>query len=248
MKGKILRQALVILCLTIFAYFLLITVAEMPKFAEVNNPPNVHVVDRYLEEGEKESGAKNIVTNIIINYRGYDTLGEVTVIFTALCAVLAILKRENLFTAFSHLDTSPNKASIVVRVVITLMFPLALLFGFYIILHGEDTPGGGFQGGTVAGASLILFALVFGFRQALNKIPARIREFFENVAPLTFFAVGMIGLLVGLNFLSFALPIFPEIYRIEVARILISIVEIGIGIGGGAIFLSIFFSMQREEK
>jgi multicomponent Na+:H+ antiporter subunit B len=220
----------------------------MPRFGEPKNPTNLHVVNRYLEKGEEEAGCKNVVTDIILNYRGYDTMGEVTVIFTALCAALAILKRENFYTSFSLLDTSPNKTSIVVRVIVSLMFPLILLFGMYVILHGEDSPGGGFQGGTVIAASLILFTLVFGFRYTLNKLSPKLREFFENAAPLTFFLVGILGIMVGIEFLSFMLPIFSKSYQPQIARLLLSLIEIGIGIGGGAIFTSLFFSMQREEK
>lgn len=248
MKNKIFNQAIIIIGLLAFALLSLSTVAEMPRFGDPNNPPNLHVVDRYLEKGEEEAGCKNIVTDIILNYRGYDTMGEVTVIFTALCAVLAILKRENFYTSFSLLDTSPNKTSIVVRTIIALMFPLIFLFGLYVILHGEDTPGGGFQGGTVIAASLILFILVFGFRYTLNKLSPQFREFFENVAPLSFFLVGSLSLIIGLEFLSYMLPIFSEDYRLEVARLLLSFIEIGIGVGGAAIFTSLFFSMQREEK
>ncbi len=248
MKGKIFKQAVIILGLLVFGTFLLTAVAEMPRFGEAKNPPHLHIKDRYIEKGEEESGAKNIVTNIILNYRGYDTFGEVTVIFTALCSVLAVLKRENIFTSFSHLDISPNQTSIVVKFIITFMFPLILLFGFYVILHGEDSPGGGFQGGTIVAASLILFAIVFGFRHTLQKIPPRLRVSFENAGPLAFFLIGIIGLFVGSNFLTFMLPIFSENYRLEMARFLLSLLEIGIGIGGGAIFTSIFFSMQREEK
>ncbi len=248
MKNKSFKQAVIFLVLFVFALFLLNAVAEMPKFGEEKNPPNLHVVDRYLEKGEEEAGCKNIVTAIILNYRGYDTMGEVTVIFTALCAVLAVLKREDLLTSFSFLDISQNKPSVVVKLIITFLFPLILLFGFYIILHGEDSPGGGFQGGTVIAASFILYTIIFGFRNALIKTPPHLRIFFESAAPLTFFVVGIIGFFFGLNFLSFMLPVFPEIYQTEIARFLLSLTEIGIGVGGGAIFTSIFFSMQREEK
>lgn len=248
MKVGLVKQIVVILSLTVFGFFLLSVVAEMPTFGEADNPPNLHLIDRYIEKGEEESGAKNIITNIILNYRGYDTMGETTVIFTALCAVLAILKREDLRTSFSLLDTSPNQPGIVVRVIITLLFPLVLLFGFFVILHGEDSPGGGFQGGTVVAAAFILYALVYGFRRALETFSPGFREFFESIAPLTFFGVGILGLFFGLNFLTFVLPGIPKAYQIEVARFLISIIEIGIGVGGWFIFTSIFFSMQREEK
>ncbi len=245
---KIFKQVVIVIGLTLFTFTALISIAEIPKFGNPDNPSNLHVVNRYLEKGEKEAGCKNIVTDIILNYRGYDTMGEVTVIFTALCAILAILKREDIQTSFSLLDASPNETSVIVKFIVALMFPLIILFGLYVILHGEDTPGGGFQGGTVIAASLILFSIVFGFRHALKKLPPKLREFFENAAPLTFFAVGMLGILAGAEFLSFTFSLLAKNYQLEAARLLLSLIEIGIGIGGAAIFTSFFFSMQREEK
>lgn len=248
MKISDYKKLAIIFCLAVFAPFLINAIVEMPDMGGPDNPPNIHVAKRYLERGEEEAGCRNVVTNIIINYRGYDTLGEVTVIFTALCAVLAVMWRENPATSFSQMDISPNKPSVIVRLVITLVFPFIILFGSYVILHGEDSPGGGFQGGTVIGSAIILYSLVFGFQRTVRKIPPRLRVLFEGTAPLTFFAVGIIGLAVGLPFLSLGLPALSGTARSWMIRFLISVIEIAIGIGGGTIFTSIFLAMQGETK
>ena len=56
----------------------------MPPMGDPDNPTMLNVVPHYLERGVEEAGAENIITGIILNYRGYDTMGEVTVIFSVL--------------------------------------------------------------------------------------------------------------------------------------------------------------------
>jgi len=73
---------------------LAVAVAGMPAFGSSDAPAYTHVASRYLEKGVEETGVGNIVTAIVVYYRGYDTFGEVTVIFTAGAAVIALLGRE----------------------------------------------------------------------------------------------------------------------------------------------------------
>jgi len=64
---------------------------EMPSFGDPQAPANLHVVPRYLEDSGTEIGLPNVVTSVLASYRGYDTLGEVTVIFTAGIGVMLLL-------------------------------------------------------------------------------------------------------------------------------------------------------------
>ena len=65
--------------------------AVLPAFGDPASPPSVHVSPRYIERGVAETGAANLVTGVLADYRGYDTLGETTVIFSAGLACLLIL-------------------------------------------------------------------------------------------------------------------------------------------------------------
>ncbi|MBT6429134.1 MAG: DUF4040 domain-containing protein, partial [Rhodospirillaceae bacterium] len=64
---------------------------DMPAFGAADAPANLHVAPRYLNESFAEVGLPNVVTSVLASYRGYDTLGEVTVIFTAAVAVMLLL-------------------------------------------------------------------------------------------------------------------------------------------------------------
>ena len=65
----------------------------LPAFSDPQAPIHVHVAPRYLQEGPKETGVPNVVTAVLASYRGYDTLGETVVVFTAGAGVIALLRR-----------------------------------------------------------------------------------------------------------------------------------------------------------
>ncbi len=65
----------------------------LPAFSDPNAPIHTHVEPRYLQEGLRETGVPNIVTAVLASYRGFDTLGETTVVFTAGAGVVALLRR-----------------------------------------------------------------------------------------------------------------------------------------------------------
>ncbi len=65
----------------------------LPAFSDPQAPIHTHVVPRYLEQGPKETGVPNVVTAVLASYRGYDTLGEVVVVFTGGIGVIALLRR-----------------------------------------------------------------------------------------------------------------------------------------------------------
>ena len=64
---------------------------DLPPLGDPNAPANLHVAPRYIEQSGQEVGVPNIVTSVLASYRGYDTLGEVTVIFTAGIGVMVLL-------------------------------------------------------------------------------------------------------------------------------------------------------------
>ena len=76
---------------TVTGAALLYATFDMPPFGAADAPVNLHVAPRYLNDSFGEVGLPNVVTSVLASYRGYDTLGEVTVIFTAAVAVMILL-------------------------------------------------------------------------------------------------------------------------------------------------------------
>ncbi len=90
-RQKIVITTLIVILVCMISYMLLLTVAEMPPYGHPDNPTNNEVMRRYIDKGVEESGGINLVTNIILDYRGYDTLLETTVLFTAVMAIMLVL-------------------------------------------------------------------------------------------------------------------------------------------------------------
>lgn len=86
------KKLIMVLVLLPLLAVLTLLAAELPPYGNLENPTNNEVAERYLEKGVQEGGATNIVTDIIVDYRAYDTLIETTVLFTALVAVMLTLK------------------------------------------------------------------------------------------------------------------------------------------------------------
>jgi len=243
-----LKKALVLMALALIAVVFIYAIGKMPPMNGKDTPDKTHVVPRYLEKGEEEAGARNIITGIILNYRGYDTMGETTVIFSALAAVIALLDREKRRRSRSSVDASKVETSTVVRTVARFVLPVVVLFAVYTILHGEPSAGGGFQGGAIIGASIIIFALVWGLPEATDRMPLGARLPLESSAMLAFLAMGVIGLAYGVHFLTFILPGLSAGVAETVRSLMLTVIEAGIGVGGGIIFVSIVFAMMREDR
>lgn len=146
---------------------LIITASSLPRYGEETAPANNEVAERYLKKGAEETGAANLIAGVILDYRAFDTLGESHVLFTSVGAVLILLikpadkqrikkerKEEKLFDL---------KDDVILREIVKILFLIDIMFGIYVVLNGHISPGGGFSGGAIIGAGVILYSLAFGF-------------------------------------------------------------------------------------
>ena len=144
---------------------LLLTALDLPLFGEAANPTNNEVSGRYLASGLAEGGATNLVADMILDYRAFDTLGESNVLFTAACTVILLL-RGFAGTEDRRLPQAESAGSFsgdpILQTGARMLFPAILLFGITVVLNGHLGPGGGFSGGAIMGAALILYLNAFG--------------------------------------------------------------------------------------
>lgn len=91
----------------------------------------------------------------------------------------------------------------VLRVVGKLLIPYMLMFALYVQFHGDFGPGGGFQAGVIAAASIIFYALIFGLPAARRLVPDVVVETMVALGPLIYLGVGVAGLALGGNFLDY---------------------------------------------
>ena len=147
---------------------------DKPRFGDPNAPVHQHVAPWYLEKTPEYIDIPNVVTAVLASFRGYDTLGEVFVVFTAGIGVLFLLSVHNSVPGQRKKD-EPDATGIglrehpILRVVGRMLVPFILLFGLYVQFHGDYGPGGGFQAGALIAAAFILYALVFHFGHLLVR-------------------------------------------------------------------------------
>ncbi len=157
----------VLVCVTMMI-MLMVTVSWLPKFGEADNPANNEVTRRYIEKGQEETGAVNIVTGLILNYRGFDTMGETHVLFIAASCVMILLliaEGEEKKSSYAFDRYLEPKNDIIIQKVAGFLVPVVFVFGIYVILNGHLSPGGGFSGGAILGAGLIMYVSAFGFKK-----------------------------------------------------------------------------------
>jgi len=195
----------VLVCATMMAV-LLLTVADLPDYGKTGNPGENEVFYRYVQEGLHETGAINVVASIILDYRAFDTLGEALVLFAALIAVIVLLKDERSVFDQHNLERGKYEpvADQIFRTVAAVIVPCLLLFGLYIIANGHLSAGGGFSGGAVLGAAMIMYQLAFGSektRRFLNE-----KTFSRLVVGALLFYAGVKGFsfFTGGNHLDFS--------------------------------------------
>ena len=191
------------------------------------------VSKHYLKEGVKENGAANIVTAVVVNYRGFDTLGEVTILFIGAIGLGVVLH------GFSASKKRVEPVSLILMNGCRLLFPFILLLGAYIITHGHLTPGGGFQGGAIIASGFLLNYLVCQKR----KVNEKGINIIESLSGTVFIVIGLIGLFVGGYFLSNFLPkgVFNTLFSSGV----IPIIYTAIGFKVGAELSGIIYKLME---
>ncbi len=192
----------------------------------------------YLNNDVKQTGAANVVTGVTLDYRGLDTLGEVTVLFAAAAGVSILFYLIDEDKKRRERQVYPN---FIVRVGSRIIFPFILLFGSYIFIHGHLTPGGGFQGGSIIASGFLLLYLAYpGERVNRKKLAVT-----EGLAGLIFVVFGAIGIFTGAH--SFLFNFLPKgTLNMLFSAGILPILYIAIGFKVGSEFASIIDDMMCQ--
>lgn len=210
---------------------------DMPAMGDINAPVHQHVAPRYIQTSPDEIGIPNMVTSVLASYRGYDTMGEVIVVFTALIGVLALL-------GMSHATQIPGdevdiESQPVLPVVARLLIPFILLFALYVQFHGDFGPGGGFQAGVIFASGIILYAMTFGLKAALLLAPPSVLTRLAALGVLLYGGTGLVTLYKGGNFLDYNVLAHDPVHGQHLG---ILIIELGVGITVASVMILIIFA------
>ena len=156
----------------VFIVVMLRVVMDLPMFGDPGSITNNEVAARYLESGIEETGAINFVAGMILDYRAFDTFGESNVLFMAVVAVLMLLQRDpkNISAAEDQENTEDEvfdsqDSKLILKKGAKCLAPVVILYGIYVVLIGHLSPGGGFSGGSIIGAGLILYSAANGHKK-----------------------------------------------------------------------------------
>ena len=161
----------------------------------------------YAEEGPTEVGAANLVTAVVVTYRGLDTLGEVTVLFISAAGVGLLLRRTRSAQEGEDLEKGDRAeesagihkpASELVETATQLLLPMVVLFGIYVFLNGHLSPGGGFQGGAII-ASGTMFLLLALPESHVSRLLIAITE---SLSGFSYVVIGVLGVILAGGFLD----------------------------------------------
>ena len=188
------KKLLVILLLAVVGYSLVNALMDVP-FGE-NRITEGTVSAFYLETTPEQLSVANVITAIVVNYRGFDTLGEVSVLFLASLGLGSILYRKHKEGEEEVAILKPS--SQLLQAGSKLIFPAILVLGAYVFIHGHLTPGGGFQGGAIIATGFLLMMMAYKD----YKVSHNVLMWAESLAGIAFAGIGIIGLVVSHSFLE----------------------------------------------
>jgi len=171
----------------------------------------------FLENSKPRGGGTNVVNVILVDFRGYDTLGEITVLALAGLGIVALL--QNLKLAAPLRDATgrlwnADAHPVIMATLTRILLPLALLVGAFIFLRGHNVPGGGFIAGLVVAIALIMQYMASGHGWAAVRMKVDYHALI-GIGVLTAAATGVVAWLADHPFLTsafghFHLPLVGE--------------------------------------
>ena len=262
---RIIALVLVLLC----GGLLIAGTVEFAPWGSPHARQQVYLSPYFIEHSMEDTSVPNIVTAVLADYRGYDTMYETAVIFTAGMAcffLLRCLKRmepqervyRHLVTGmvlhvkkpsvpkppeglFEEIDPLWTPYDIIIKTLGRFLIPPIQVFGLYVIAHGHHSPGGGFQGGVILGASVILLALCYDLRSEVERLRESLSGICSAAGVFIYAGVGALCLALGSNFLDYsALAPILRVDPVAARSLGIFFVEVGVGLAVMATMVAIY--------
>lgn len=195
--------------------------------------------DYYARKAASETGSANLVTAVVVTYRGFDTLGEVSILFLTASIISFMFKYKE-----EHATKKEYRPASELLISSTQVFtPIMLIVGIYIFANGHLSPGGGFQGGAVIASAFLLMLLANPGMHLSHKIISRV----ESISGIGFVLAGVAGLVYAGGFLDNTVLSKGEFGHLLSAG-LIPIIYIFIGLKVGAELSNIVSTMSHLPK
>ncbi len=228
--------------------FLIAAVGDLPDWGDPNSPASTHLSPHYIERVVAETSVPNLVTAVLADYRGYDTMFETVVVFCAALAVMIILRRSQREKEKIIMPRPEREdADIILQWSARILAPVMQIFALYVIAHGHHSPGGGFQGGVILGASFILLALAYDLETVLKSFTENKIFIFCCLGVALYAGIGVGSLFLGGNFLAYeAWADLLGITTLEAHSHGMLAVEIGVALTVMAVMLSLYSDLASS--
>ena len=164
-------------------------------------------------KGIEETGAINFVAGMILDYRAFDTFGESNVLFMAVIGVLMLLQRDHKNASAVEdkemaedevFDSQDSKT--ILRLGAKCLAPIVILYGIYVVLNGHLSPGGGFSGGSIIGAGLILYSAANGHKKMQTFFTIKTLTKISVACLLTYCGCKSYSFFTGANHVGWEIP------------------------------------------
>ena len=230
---------------------LLFAAKDFPEWGDPQSPASSSPVSsHFINNTGVDTEVPNMVTAVLADYRGFDTMFETVVVFIAGVAVIAILKGSGRRRGGARKDHEVEaEPDLIVTNTVRLVVPVIQIFAFYVLAHGHVSPGGGFQGGVVMGASFILLALAWDLDHALVRMSLPQCIIIAAAGIILYGGIGFLSMLLGGEFLDYAelekvLPVSREMARYHAMLG----VEIGVGFTVTSIMFALYANLSSEGR
>jgi multicomponent Na+:H+ antiporter subunit B len=199
-----------------------------------------------------ERATTDVVTAVNFDYRGFDTLGEEFILFAAVIGVASLLRTLRGEQVTSPDDDAPGRrvpeTSLAVKVTGLLLVGPTVLIGIYIVLHGHQTPGGGFQGGVILATGLLLTYLTADYLTLRRVGPTALIEAAEGAGTAGFVLIALGGLVFAGSFFENFMHIGTAGQLVTAGTIPLSNLAVGLAVTGGFAFMLSEFLQQTLTK
>jgi len=201
-----------------------------------NIPAQINTAGYELLKLNADDGVANAVTTVVVYFRGFDTLGEIAVLFIASLGIGHMLHLSDKCDLKEHSNFMLYTAS-------KLLFPIITLFGVYVMVYGHLSPGGGFQGGVIIASGMLL--LLISHKEF--EVPHSLIVTLETLAGVSYVLIGLIALVVLDVFLGNFLPHDVSEMGLLLSGGVIPIIYIIVGIKVGSEMSSIVQNLIKRD-
>jgi len=202
-----------------------------------NLPSKLRTAGDELLSLNTQEGVANTVTTVVVYFRGFDTLGEITVLFIASLGIGLMLSENSRCEIKAQSNFMLKTAS-------KLLFPIIILYGVYIMVYGHLSPGGGFQGGVIIASGVLLLLI----SRKNFEVPHSVIVLLETFAGVSYVLTGLIGLFTLDIFLGNFLPHEISQMGMLISGGIIPIIYIIVGIKVGSEMSAIMQNLIKKSE